>query len=305
MPLSFFWGDAVAGLNEKYKWAGRFDEIRVTLALPALLARHVPGYGPEAPGDALRLIRMLAQDPRITDLRYMAYMLATAATESKKIKQYALPRLDKKGVPLVNAKTGLPVMRLTKLWTVFQPIEETGLGGTRDYRDPVKVAQTATGALVTERDGDQFEVATDGCFGPAAGTARTAQRGATHGIKAHTKYVSAQGAEHAYYGRGLVQLTWWNSYASAGILLGLGLDLLFDPEKLLDFDVSYRVMAIGMIEGKSFANGRKCSDYFNDSKTDYAGARAMVNAKDPVPAIVSAALAFEEMLLDARQQSPK
>lgn len=290
----------VAGLVEKYKWTGRFDETKVTVGLPALLAKHVSGYGPEAPGDALRLIRKLAQDQRITDIRYMAYMLATAAKESKKVKQYDLPKLDKKGAPMVDVKTGQPVMRHPKLWTVFQPIEETGFGGKRDYRDLVKVARTATGALISERDGNQFEVAADGSFGPAPGTSNKAQRGSTYGIKPHATYVSASGTEHAYYGRGLVQLTWWNSYASAGILLGLGLDLLFDPARLLEFDISYQVMAIGMLDGKSFANGRKCSDYFTDSKTDYAGARAMVNANDPLVEIVNVALAFEALLLDAR-----
>ena len=59
-----------------------------------------------------------------------------------------------------------------------------------------------------------------------------------------------------------------------------------------------------MIYGKSFANGHKSSDYFTDVKTDYAGARAMVNGNDPLTSIVDAANAFESLLLDARMQPP-
>jgi hypothetical protein len=292
----------MAGLNKKYAWLERFDENLMSTMLPALLSRHVPNYGPEAIGDTLRLIRRITRDPRITDIRYMAYMLATAAKESKKIKQYHLPKFNKDGTQVVD-KDNKPVMRHPKLWTVFRPIEEEGFGGDKEYRDPVKVAKTDAGALVSERDGNQFEVAIDGSYGPAEGTSAKAKRGSTYNIKPHDTYVNAPGDEHAYYGRGLVQLTWWNTYASAGIVLGRGLELLFKPERLLEFELSYDVMTIGMLEGKSFANGRKCSDYFTDSKTDYAGARAMVNAKDPLVEIVNTALAFEELLLAARLTS--
>jgi hypothetical protein len=134
----------------------------------------------------------------------------------------------------------------------------------------------------------------------AAGTPKTAERGSTAGIKPKTTYTAATGDEHAYFGRGLVQLTWWNSYASASIELGLGLELLLNPDRLLDFEISYQVMTLGMLYGKSFANGRSCSQYFTDSKTDYANARAMVNAKDRLNSIVKAAEAFEALLMDAR-----
>jgi len=292
-------------LNEKYKWHGKFDETKVSAALPALLARFVPGFGPEAPGDALRLIRKLAVDPRLSDLRFMAYMLATAAKESKKIRLYTLPKFTRSGAAMIDARTGKPMTRDIKLWTVFNAIEEDGLGGNRDYRDPVKVVRTSSGALVTERDGDQFSVSSDGQYRKAEGTRAKAARGSTHGIQPSTTYSAAAGAEHAYYGRGLVQLTWWNSYATAGVELGLGLELLLNPDKMLDFDTSYEVMVIGMVYGKSFANGRKCGDYFTDTKTDYAGARAMVNKKDPDAGIVRAALAYEALLLDARVAPPK
>ncbi len=200
----------------------------------------------------------------------------------------------------MDKATQQPVMKQRKLWTVFQPTEESGHGAGRRYHDPVKVARVGSGVLLTERDGEQFDVAANGTYATATETASTAERGSKAGIKPNNKYVAAVGTENAYFGRGLVQLTWWNGYASAGIELGIGLELLFNPDKLLDFEMSYQVMTLGMLFGKSFANGHMCSDYFTDTKTNYAGARAMVNANDPLTSIVNAALAFEALLLDAR-----
>lgn len=288
------------GLMAKYQWSGGFDQAKLIANIATILSNHVPGYGPEAPSDALRLITRLATDNRVTDLRAMAYMLATAARESKKIKPYVMPQLDKAGAVVTDKKTGLPLTRQRQLWTVFQPIEESGHGAGLRYHDPVKVARIGTGALVTERDGEQFDVAADGTYKVADGTPKSAQRGSTAGIKPKDSYTAAPGDEFAYFGRGLVQLTWWNSYASAGIEIGQGLELLFDPDRLLDFETSYQVMILGMLFGKSFANGHKCSDYFTDSKTDYVNARDMVNSKDKLTAIVNAAQAFEDLLLNAR-----
>jgi predicted chitinase len=54
--------------------------------------------------------------------------------------------------------------------------------------------------------------------------------GTKDGGAAAKTYDQDDGIEHAYYGRGYVQLTWWSNYAQAGIAIGLGLDLLLDPE---------------------------------------------------------------------------
>lgn len=288
------------GLLDKYRWNSGFDQAKLTLGVPGVLAKHVPGHGPEALADSLRLIMRLGSDARVNDIRAMAYMLATAAVESKKIKPYITPLLDKAGLPMVDKKTGAPLTRTRQLWTVFQPIEESGHGAGRRYHDPVKVARVGAGALVTERDGDQFEVSANGTYSVAAGTPKTAERGSTAGIQPKSTYTAAAGDEHAYFGRGLVQLTWWNSYASASIELGMGLELLLNPDRLLDFEISYQVMTLGMLYGKSFANGRSCSQYFTDGKTDYANARAMVNANDRLNSIVKAAEAFETLLMNAR-----
>ncbi len=84
-----------------------------------------------------------------------------------------------------------------------------------------------------------------------------------------------------------------------------GWSFCFKPERLLEFELSYLVMTKGMLDGDTFANGHKSSDYFTDAKSDYAGARAMVNGNDKLASIVNAALAFEKLLLDARLQPTK
>jgi hypothetical protein len=85
------------------------------------------------------------------------------------------------------------------------------------------------------------------------------------------------GEEEYFFGRGYVQLTWWNSYASAGVVLGQGLAFLFEPDLVNDRDVAYSIMATGLFTGKIFANGRRLSHYFHGAHTDYVGARNMVN----------------------------
>ncbi len=84
-----------------------------------------------------------------------------------------------------------------------------------------------------------------------------------------------------YYGRGYVQLTWYENYANMGKILGL--PLLEQPELLLSSPISARVMIEGMTKGKSkFGDftGKCLEDYFNASKTDPINARRIINGLD-------------------------
>ena len=292
-----------SGLNKKYFWNKGFDPRKLVTGIAAALAKHVPGSGPEATPDGVRLVNAMSADARITDIRYMAYMLATACKEAREIRKYPRPVLDKKHKPVVNSKTGQPVMKDVKLWSVFQPIEESGHGAGRDYFRPVKVAAVGANVMITEQDGDQFTVMPNGTYTGVRTKRGMPTRGSSATGAVSKVYQEAAGVEHAYFGRGLVQLTWWNTYAAAGVELGLGLELLTDPDKLLDFDISYKVMTGGMLEGKSFANGMKCSQYFTDGTTDYWNARNMVNGNDKLQEIVDLANAFEALLMDARVQA--
>ncbi len=87
-----------------------------------------------------------------------------------------------------------------------------------------------------------------------------------------TKYI-----KRSYYGRGFVQLTHQENYRKFSDLLEMGSDLHVSPEKVLDSTVSYRIMSLGMREGK-FRGGHKLSDYVSNESANYVSARAIINA---------------------------
>jgi predicted chitinase len=163
---------------------------------------------------------------------------------------------------------------------------------------PVKVKSiSADEARVTEQDGDQFTVNAKGTY---KAINKGAKQGASPTQKATKTYTDDDGSEFAYFGRGYVQLTWWSNYAKAGTELGLGLQLLLNPDTVLQPATAYKVMAHGMLTGKGFANGKKLSTYFHGAKTDYVGARHMVNGHDHAADIARIAKHFETILLAAK-----
>lgn len=100
-----------------------------------------------------------------------------------------------------------------------------------------------------------------------------------------------------YYGRGLVQLTWYENYANMGKILGL--PLLEQPELLLTMDVSVKVLFEGMLKGKSsFGDftGKSLENYFTADKTDWVNARRIINGTDAAQKIAGHAEAFYEAL---------
>jgi putative chitinase len=84
-----------------------------------------------------------------------------------------------------------------------------------------------------------------------------------------------------YYGRGFVQLTWYENYELMGRLLGY--DLLNHPEKALEMDVAVKIMFEGMMKAaSSFGDftGRSLEQYFNNKVSDPVGARKIINGTD-------------------------
>lgn len=79
-----------------------------------------------------------------------------------------------------------------------------------------------------------------------------------------------------FYGRGFVQLTWYENYQKAG--LKLGNDLLHNPELALSLPVATKILFAGMMEG--WFTGKKLSDYFNGGKEDWVNARKIINGLD-------------------------
>lgn len=86
-----------------------------------------------------------------------------------------------------------------------------------------------------------------------------------------------------YYGRGFVQITWYENYEAFGRLLHI--DLLQHPEFALQVDYAADIAVIGMQKG--IFTGVSLSKYFNDKTTDPVNARKIVNGLDQANLIAS------------------
>jgi hypothetical protein len=150
-------------------------------------------------------------EKRGTDLRFVAYMLATAYHE---------------------------------VATTMQPIEEFGKGSRKRYGKKIKFSG-----------------------------------------EAYTK------PDKLYYGRGLVQLTWYENYEKVGKFYKL--DLLNHPELVLGLNLSVQILFDGMLRG--WFTGRKLSDYIG-VKTNFVQARRIINILDKAELIASYANAFRRAL---------
>lgn len=81
---------------------------------------------------------------------------------------------------------------------------------------------------------------------------------------------------YPWYGRGFVQLTWERNYIKAG--KELGVDLTTNPDKVMEPYISAQILIVGMIEG--WFTGKKLSDYITLQKSDFKGARRIINGVD-------------------------
>lgn len=98
---------------------------------------------------------------------------------------------------------------------------------------------------------------------------------------------------YPYHGRGFVQLTWKDNYDKQGKRLGL--DLVSNPELVLDVNISADILVHGMKYGEF--TGKKLSDYINSSKNDYVGARRIINGTDKKELIAGYAIKFESFII--------
>jgi hypothetical protein len=110
--------------------------------------------------------------------------------------------------------------------------------------------------------------------------------------------------KQAYYGRGLVQLTWQANYVKATEKLRkLGLlkpdeDLARTPDLALRPDIAAEIMFHGMVEG--WFTGKKLSDYFGHGKSNPHGARAIINGSDHAALIAGYFTHFRAALIAAK-----
>ena len=138
---------------------------------------------------------------KLSDVRWLAYMLATAWHET--------------------ART-------------MQPIEEYGKGKTRPYGKRIK-----------------------------------------HSGQPYTN------TANLFYGRGFVQLTWYENYELMGRLLKL--DLINKPELALVLENAVKIMFEGMLRGSSSVGdftGKCLEQYFNNVADNPIGARKIINGQD-------------------------
>lgn len=100
-----------------------------------------------------------------------------------------------------------------------------------------------------------------------------------------------------YYGRGYVQLTWYENYELMGRLLGV--DLLNKPELALEPKVAVDIMFEGMLKAaSSFGDftGRSLEQYFNSKVDDPLNARRIINGTDKAELIRDYYIKFLEAL---------
>lgn len=97
---------------------------------------------------------------------------------------------------------------------------------------------------------------------------------------------------YPWYGRGFVQLTWEENYIRAGQKLGC--DLTTDPDEAMRPDIAADVLVIGMLEG--WFTGKKLPDYITLGRSDFHGARRIVNGTDKAKEIANIARDYDAEL---------
>lgn len=98
--------------------------------------------------------------------------------------------------------------------------------------------------------------------------------------------------DQIYYGRGYVQLTWYENYQYQSRLLGI--DLLGHPELALEPDVASKILVHGMVHGDF--TGDSLSHFINAEQTDYVNARKIINGLDCAEKIAGYAHLFYNAL---------
>jgi hypothetical protein len=96
----------------------------------------------------------------------------------------------------------------------------------------------------------------------------------------------------AYFGRGLVQITWKTNYSKFSHLMNI--DLVEKPELALQPIVSTQIAFLGMFGG--LFTGKRLGDYFNSKTEDWVNARKIINSLDCAQKIAEYGKHFNELL---------
>jgi hypothetical protein len=162
--VTFFWKTrsmaqpAMPSTTVNYQYSGKFDTEIFKVEFTKKFQKN-GHYNAAAIPDMVVLLDMIENDPKITDIRWTAYMLATAFKEtcSPTLRQYPLLKMGK---PVIDKATGKPAMRNTYPWLMqMRPVDEVGKGEGRQYHEAAKVKLLVDGRVqITEQDGDKFLV---------------------------------------------------------------------------------------------------------------------------------------------------
>lgn len=103
---------------------------------------------------------------------------------------------------------------------------------------------------------------------------------------------AAPGDGAKFHGRGDIQTTGRKNYRDWSQRLGI--DLVSDPDRILDGKISARVLVEGMMLGTF--TGKRLANYIEGDKCDYYHARRIVNSLDHAAEIATNAEKFETAL---------
>jgi hypothetical protein len=111
---------------------------------------------------------------------------------------------------------------------------------------------------------------------------------------------------YPWYGRGHVQLTWETNYRHADKVLGLGGELLKNPDVALDPDISADILVKGMLDGWFSGDSkgrhtllRHLPNKQEATRAQFKQARRIVNLMDKADLIAGHALVYQEALKKA------
>jgi len=114
-------------------------------------------------------------------------------------------------------------------------------------------------------------------------------------IVRHRKYGKPAGPyHHVYYGRGHVQLTWLYNYELSSE--DAGVDLVKDPDAMLDPVISAKILVIGMLDGRWNGRAKGLGAYISSNRADYRNARRTVNVTDKWREIKTLSQTYEHAL---------
>ena len=100
-----------------------------------------------------------------------------------------------------------------------------------------------------------------------------------------------------YYGRGFVQLTWYDNYQKQDDKLNLNGQLVKVADTALDLQIATDILFGGMRDGDFTGVG--LAKYLNDAQTDYYNARKIVNGLDQASTIQGYAVKFTNAITHA------